>query len=60
MFNESENLESIANILDYVPGNIIICINENNTINNLQLLINNNLLCLKIYCGDNWKIHQKK
>ena len=56
---ETQNLKSINNILYNVTNNLVICINENNNIPYLLQAINNKL-CPTIYCGDDWKLHQKK
>ena len=59
-YNETENLESFNNVLNYVPGNIVICVNENNTIEKLKnQIIINNINCAVFYCGEDWKNYQK-
>ena len=59
LYNESpQQTKSIKNILDYIPENIVICINENNNKNNLLLEINKKI-CPVIFCGNDWKTHQK-
>ena len=59
-YNETENLESFNNALNYVPGNIVICVNENNTIEKLKnQIIINNINCAVFYCGEDWKNYQK-
>ena len=40
------------------PDNIVMCINENNNVDKLKEEINKKI-CPTIYCGDDWKIHQK-
>ena len=59
LYNEPENLLGIINILYKVPENIVICLNINNTIDKLMYEINSKI-CPIIYCGDDWKSHQKK
>jgi len=57
-YEDIENLV-INNSFDHVPENIVICVNENNQIDNLKEIINSKL-CPTIYCSDDWKAHQKK
>ena len=58
LYDESENLKGIISSLDKVPENIVLCIDINNTIDELMKEINKKL-CPTIYCGNDWKAHQK-
>ena len=58
LYHESINLELINDILLNTPDNIVMCINENNNVDKLKEEINKKI-CPTIYCGDDWKIHQK-
>ena len=57
-YDENQIMEIINDILTYTPENIVICINQDKKVNNLMKVINAKL-CPTIYCGDDWKIHQK-
>ena len=72
MFNGTSNMEYINmksftfkklrfsnNILDYIPDNIAICINENNDANVILKHLENKA-CHIIDCTNDWKIKQKK
>ena len=58
LYHESINFVLIKDILLNTPENIVICINENNMVDKLKVEINKKI-CPTIYCGDDWKIHQK-
>jgi surface protein len=58
LYDESESLELNENILYNIPENIVICVNRDNSIRKLISIINNKI-CPTIYCGDDWKEHQK-
>ena len=49
----------LNNILDSVPDNFVICINENNNVDKLLEIINSKK-CAVIDCSENWKSKQKK
>ena len=57
-FEETKLTES-GNILDEVPNNVVICINEENNLNKILPLIRNKT-CSIIDCSENWKLKQKK
>jgi surface protein len=56
-YNELENLV-IDNILSFVPQNIVICLNKNNSISKIMEKISEKD-CFNIYCGYDWQSHQK-
>ena len=59
-YNELNESVIINNILYKVPNNIVICINQaNNNCDQLNVVLKN-IPCHTIYCGDDWKSHQKK
>ena len=49
----------ITEILDLITENIVVCLNEVNTISQFLVELNKKK-CPTIYCGDNWKSKQKK
>ena len=49
----------ITEILDLIPENIVVCLNEANTISQFLVELNKKK-CPTIYCGDDWKSKQKK
>ena len=58
LINFSEkSLTAVAYMFDFVPDNIVVCINENSN-KILSQIKNKN--CYTIDCSDNWKIKQKK
>jgi hypothetical protein len=56
-FELSNNLD-YNNIIDGIPKNVIVCINETKSPVLYQII--ENLNCSNIYCSDDWYIHQKK
>ena len=50
-------LKIIFLILSNTPENIVICINQNNSENLIQII--NEKLCPTIYCGEDWKTKKK-
>ena len=74
LYNEFVNELSIDKILFSIPENIVLCmkffnyifkyknkkqVNENNAIDKLRKAINGKL-CPTIFCGYDWKAHQKR
>ena len=57
-YNELQNLD-MDDILYLVPENIIICLNEENNILQIKEKIKEKNY-YNIYCGNDWKCHQKK
>ena len=57
-FNENSLSES-NDVFKYISNNIIICINENNNINEILSQIKSHK-CYKNDCSENWKLKQKK
>jgi len=55
-FKEKSNT-SVEGIFDYVPDNVLICLNEKS---NKILAQIKNITCYTIDCSYNWKIKQKK
>ena len=55
---DQNNSVTINNILQNIPNNIVICINQNNNIGKLMEMINNKT-CPTIYCGNDWKSKKK-
>ena len=71
MFNGCTNLQyinlknfelidtmSYDNIINGIPKNVIVCINQSKASYLYQLI--ENLNCSNIYCSDDWYLHQKK
>ena len=58
-YNEFKTIVYIKNILYKVPENFVICINTNKLITELLVKINEKS-CPTIYCGNDWKDHQRK
>ena len=50
---------NIDNILDSVPDNFVICVDEINQITKLKEILDSKP-CITIYCGTDWYSHQKK
>ena len=50
---------NIDNILDSVPDNLVICVDEINQITKLKEILDSKP-CITIYCGSDWDSHQKK
>ena len=59
LYEESVAELLIDNILELVPENIVICLDNEKEIQNLETLINSRQ-CSIIYCGEDWKSQQKK
>ena len=73
MFYECKNLKELDlsnfdftsindvmdNILYLVPENILICLNKDNNISQIMGKVSEKY-CQNIYCGNDWKSHQKK
>ena len=57
-YNENYDLV-LNNILDYVPENVVICINEGYNVGKLKEIIKSKS-CALIDCSGNWKSLQKK
>jgi len=58
-YNEFKRIVDIKNILYKVPENFVICINANKLITELLVKINEKS-CPTIYCGNDWRDHQRK
>ena len=57
-YNEKDDVD-ISNILDLVPENIAICVNEDSQASNLKALLSTKS-CALITCSNSWKSLQKK
>ena len=57
-YHDLTNTDSIINILNYTPDNIVICIHNNSDTEKLMQIINSKL-CPTIYCGDDWRTKKK-
>ena len=59
LYDEVKSITNINYILQNVPENLVICINKNNHITELLAQIKQKS-CPTIYCGDDWKAHQRQ
>ena len=57
-YHDLTDTDSIINILNYAPDNIVICIHNNSDTEKLMQIINSKL-CPTIYCGDDWRTKKK-
>ena len=57
-YNEYKELGK-TKIFDLIPENIVVCLNEDNTLSQLKIELNKKK-CPTIYCGNDWKSKQKK
>ena len=59
LYEEPEGDIIMDNILEFVPENVVICLDNEKDAQKLKNLINSRQ-CPIIYCGDDWKSQQKK